>query len=118
MQFKKRNVSIKYLEKQMKLLKPIIDAPHNQRRKLLQKADKKLIMVLCESISNILAGNIPINNDIKSKLKKHRASLHFLCEKKHSIKKRKQVLGQKGGAFPLIIPALVTGISSIISSLI
>ena len=89
-----------------------------KRVKKEEVPEMKLIMVLCESLSNILAGNIPINNDIKSKLKKHRASLHFLCEKKHSIKKRKQVLGQKGGAFPLIIPALVTGISSIISSLI
>lgn len=118
MQFKKRNVGIKYLENQMKILKPIIDAPRNHKIKLIKTANKKTITAICEAVSNILAGNIPINNEIKSKLKKYRKSLHSLCEKNHSIKKRKEILGQKGGYLGLVLPAIITGISSIISSII
>jgi len=43
--------------------------------------------------------------------------LHDLCDSKHSIDKKIQILNQTGGLPAALIPAIITGISTLISIL-
>ena len=118
MRFQKSKVGKKFLEKQMKIMQSILDAPKNKRKELIKNADKNVISTLCESVSNILAGNIPITEEQKQKLKRHRKTLHYLCESKHSIENRKKKLLNGGVLLELVVPAAISGVASIIGSII
>ena len=61
--------------------------------------------------------NMFISEDDKKRLYKYRNTLRKIVSKS-SLKQKKKVLIQKGGFLQFIIPAAITGISSIISSLI
>lgn len=83
-----------------------------QRRAILHTANRSQIRCLCEICLNVLAGNVPIN--IK-KLKKHKNAIRKLANK--SIKfqtKKRMLINQAGGFLPLILPAILSGLSGII----
>lgn len=105
------------LKSQLGLLKILAEPKSRYRNAILLKADKKLIHVICEIIENTLAGNITISDSDKEKLKKFRNTLHVLIQKS-SLKSKKRILIQKGGFLQFLIPAVITGLSSIISSVI
>lgn len=79
------------------------------RKAIIENADKDLVYTLCECVLNCLNGNVPINDSVKNKLKRHRKVLREVLKKKSSsIIKKKSILIQKGGAFlPLIIPTIM-----------
>ena len=100
---------------QLDLLKVI--AIPKYRKAILLNADKKLIEAICQSIHNVLVGNINITLSERNRLKKFRKTLHKLLEKS-SLATKKNILIQRGGFLQFLIPAVVTGIASIISSVI
>lgn len=105
------------LKTQLDLLK-IISKPHSRYRKaILMNADRDLVHVLCEIIQNVLVGNVKISQEDKEKLRRFKTTLHSII-KKSSLKQKKKILIQKGGFLQFLIPAVITGISSIISSAI
>lgn len=116
MRFQKRNVSVKYLKKYLTKLEPLINAKRKDRKNLLA-TDKDLIKYVCQGVTNILHGKIPINTETKHKLKRFRNKLHDLCDSNHSLDKKIQILNQTGGLPAALIPAIITGISTLISIL-
>ena len=77
------------------------------RRKLLLTCSKNIIYAISEIIRNILRGNIPITPKQRRKLNQYKDSLRELGKKSVTLKKRRQILNQKGGALAAaIIPAL------------
>jgi hypothetical protein len=110
-------MSTELVKSQLDLLK-ILAHPNNKYRKaILIHADKKLVQAICESIQNVLNGNVVINHNEKEKLKKFRSTLHKLIQKS-SLKTKKKILIQRGGFLEYLIPAVITGIASIVSSVI
>ena len=87
------------------------------RKAILISADKKLVEAICQSIHNVLVGNINISALDREKLKKFRKTLHQLLEKS-SLKTKKKILIQRGGFLQFLIPAVVSGIANKISSVI
>lgn len=110
-------MSRELLKTQLDLLKVIGSARTPYRTAILQHADKNLVHVLCEIIHNVLKGNLKIPQEDKEKLRKFRRTLYTLL-KKSSLKSKRKILVQKGGFLQFLIPAVITGISSIISSVI
>jgi len=86
------------------------------RKALLEKADKKLIRAIQESIYNALKGNISYSADEIQKLKKYKNILRKIVKNKN--KENKKILVQKGGFLEVLLPAVITGISTIVSSLL
>lgn len=84
-----------------------------QIRALLESIDPKFIQILCETTHNLLIGNIPLNQDKIYQLKKYKSKFRKLCSKS-SIENKKKILGQTGGFLNILIPALITGISTLI----
>ena len=87
------------------------------RKAILRNADKELIEVICHCIYNLLNGNIKLSDSEKSHLTAYKQTLRKLVERS-SLENKKKILIQKGGFLQFLIPAAITGISSIISSLI
>ncbi len=86
------------------------------RKVILSNEDKDLINTICECVHNCLNGNIELNNEIKTKLKRHKYDLRNLVGRNKSLKIKKKILSQNGGAFlPLLLSTVLGGLSSIFS---
>jgi hypothetical protein len=92
-------------------------ASKKTRSKILTQMDVNAMTALCDVVHNVLNGNINISDKDKKKLIKYKKSLRFIC-KHSSLDHKKKYLRQKGGFLQYLIPAVVTGLSSIISSYI
>ncbi len=102
---------------QLEMLKYLAKSKSKLRKSILSHADKNLITAICECSDNLLRGNIKISQKVKEQLKKYRHVLRELVEKS-SVKKKRQILVQKGGFLEFLIPAVASGIAEIISSVI
>ena len=87
------------------------------RRQFLKSCDKDFIQCVCECVKNLLKGRVPLKTNQFAKLARHKQSLRTLSLKKTSLAKRRKIL-QTGGVFPMLMPALFSGISEIVTQLI
>ena len=83
----------------------------------MKNADKELVEVICHCVYNLLKGNLNISNVEKEKLCGYKTAMRKLV-KKSTLDRKKKILVQQGGFLEYLIPAAITGISSIISSFI
>ena len=120
MRFQENNVSIEYIQNLIEYVNNFMKSNHKVRNDLINKLNKKDIKVLCMICYNILYNKIPINNTDKQKLINFRTFLHKFCRESHTLKKRKLLLSeQKGKGFlPILLPAAIGGLATIVSSLI
>ena len=114
MRFQKRNVGLKYLQKYIKKLEPLINAKKKDRLLILK--NQNLINEVCQGIYNILHGTLPINMETKQKLKRFRTKLHDLCSTEHSSKQKLKILNQTGGLLGAVVGGLISAIPALISS--
>ncbi len=56
------------------------------RKVILTNADEDLINTICECVYNCLNGNIKLNNEIKTKLKRYKNDLHKSVGRNKSLK--------------------------------
>jgi hypothetical protein len=108
--------NLKLVGSQIDLLK-VISKSKKYRDAILHKADKELVEAICECVHNIIKGNIPIKSTDRNQLLKFRKILHNLLEKKN-FKQKKKILIQHGAFLNVLVPLVVTGLSSLLSSLI
>lgn len=118
------NNSIKFIFDNKELLLAISKCKTCMRKAIyiklyiyIYKSDKKLVNSICEMVFNLINGNLNINSSDFQKLKKYKTSLRKLV-KKSNLASKKKILVQNGGFLQFLIPAVVTGISEIVSSLI
>ena len=109
-------MSLDNIKSQFDLIKLIANPKNKYSKIILKSGDKKLIDTLCEIIFNVLSGKIQIPEEDKIKLIKFRKALENLFNKGTSFKARRKILVQKGGLLQFILPAVITGIASIISA--
>ncbi len=114
---KNQKLFMKKLVKQKDILNLLASSKRDYKKILIENADKKLLEAICESADNLLVGNLPITDEIKAKLKKHRKSLVKLADNT-TIEEKKKILNQKGGFINILIPAIISGVASIIASII
>ena len=84
---------------------------------------KETINNIAELILNILNGNIHVSEETKNKLRPFAKTCRKFLDKKTNLKTKKNILInkgiiQKGGFLQFLIPAIITGITSIITSII
>ena len=96
------------------MLAALCDLTAQQRKALLKHATNDQISCLSEIAYNLLAHNIPVSDKVKQKLSKHKHSLRVLANPRTSVKKRKQILIQKGGFLPFLIPAAASLIGALL----
>ena len=91
-------------QKALEALEKVKDCKH-KRNHIIDVAGKELVHCICDCVLNVLNGNIPISEEEKKRLKRHKYSLRELVKKKTSDKKRKHLI-QEGGFLGAIIPIL------------
>ena len=74
-----------------------------QRRDMISTATRGQMEAISEMVLNLLKGNIIVPNASFTRLKPHKAKLLYLTRKKPSLRKKKQVLNQKGGFLPALV---------------
>ena len=79
-----------------------------QRSKIIKRATRDNINALSEVAINTLLGNIPLNPAQKSHLKRHRSKIRVLAHRHTSVKKKKDLLVQKGGFLPFLLTPLLS----------
>jgi hypothetical protein len=107
---------LKLVGSQIDLLK-VISKSKKYRDAILHKADKELVAAICECVHNIIKGNLPIKRKDREQLLKFRKILHKLLQKRN-FKQKKKILIQHGAFLNVLVPLVVTGLSSLLSSLI
>ena len=80
------------------LLKKIKFSSKIERKALLKALSNKEIKLLCEVCLNLVHGHLKVKNPTTfNKLKKHRKLLSDLADKRKPIKRKRQLINQKGG---------------------
>lgn len=105
------------IKKQKELLIYLGKCKAKIRKAILANADRDLIDAICQCVFNLLSGNIDLNDKEKDNLVKYKKALRAIVTRS-SIKDKKKILVQQGGFLEFLIPAAISGISSIISSII
>ena len=103
-----------HLKKTFRKIKLLFVATLRARKQLIANGSREFIDYVSECCANILKGNVPLNDQQKAKLCKHKNNLRKLALKKVSLKNKKQII-QTGG-FP--IGTILTPVASVLASLL
>ena len=103
------------LKKNLGLLNQLYKAKPKLRKAVLECADKDTIHCLCECCYNILNGNIPLSPQHKKALSRYRKDIRFLGSKSGAVKKKQQLLAQKGGLVSAVLAPLLAVAASLLA---
>src|SRR5713101_3109539 len=104
---------MKRIKQQRAFLEVLSKGNINQRKGVIDGANKELINCICEICLNILRGNLTITSKQKQHLKHHRTLLHKLADKQTPFTKRKRLIQQNGGFLPLSLTQLLSLLGSV-----
>jgi hypothetical protein len=105
------------LNKHKYILHALANCNKKIRKGIISNSNKEVIDSICDCVFNVVSGNIKIDDKHKKKLKIYNKTFKNLLTTKN-LKKRKDILIQKGGFLQYLIPALVSGVASIVSAII
>ena len=111
-------VAAERLRRNYKLLKLLKKSKKVQRRKLLETANKDLILCLCDCANNILKGNVNLKPKETHRLKRHKATLRTLATSSKNVNKKRKLLIQKGGFLPMLLAPILSVAGGLVSKLI
>ena len=84
--------------RQLPFLRSILKAAdHQTRRERLQAANADQINALSELVMNTLRGKIPVSSSTLTELRPHQQALRDMTRRKHSLKKRRQIMMSQQG---------------------
>ena len=103
-------LTMKRRSKFVKALIRLRKLPLAEQRRQLQLANGRFIKDCCAATRK--ARYAKVSPSLRKRLKRHRKALHTFVNPRTSLRKKKQVLTQRGGILPFLIPLLVAGISA------
>lgn len=89
----------------------------NRRNKLIDVANNNEIKAISECVKNIVEGNVPISSKHLQILKQHKHVLKSIAQRCYPIKKKRELLKQRGGFLGAILPIALGALSNIIGPL-
>ena len=101
-------------------LRLIAEGTPNQRRHVLNHANKHLLACLCECALNVLEDSVKLNSSEKKALIRHRRKLAILAHPHIPLKHKRQVLRQRGGGkfFQNIVAPVLKQLPSLLPAVI
>jgi len=82
------------------------------RKAIISKCNKEVVHCISECILNVLNGNIKLKGCDTSKLKKHKASLRKVSDKRVPLSKKKKLIVQRGGILLPLLSAILPTLAS------
>ena len=104
-----------HVEHVKSLLRKISSSSTKERQSVLKKLSNSEIKLLCEVCLNLIHGHLKVKDQTTfNKLKRHRKFLSDLADKRKPIKRKRQLINQKGGflatlaaaALPVVVDSL------------
>jgi len=93
-------------------LRALCKCKGNKRKILLQHASGNLIRTVAQLGKNLLKGNIKLSHHQKQRLRRHKKTLRTLSLKRSSLKSKRKLLMQKGGALlPLLVGPILSAVA-------
>ena len=89
-------------------LNAINNVKHDKEKcnRIIDEGGMELVYCICDCVHNILQTDIPVSEEIRKRLKRHRHCLRKLINKKTSDREKKHLI-QEGGFLGALIPTLV-----------
>ena len=106
------------VEKHLEELKVLKKAKPKIRKQILAQCNRDLVRCIGDCCYNVVKGNIKLSQKQKKRLKRHKNPVRLLASKKVSLKKKKDLLVQKGGFLPALLAPILGIAGSLISGLI
>ena len=95
-----------------KTLRTLCKCKGKKRKLLLQKASGGVIRTVAQVAKNTIKGNIPLSPRQKQRLRRHKKTLRALALAKSSLKSKRKLLSQKGGALlPLLLAPVLSAVA-------
>jgi hypothetical protein len=105
------------LKHHFKELRSICRCKGKRRKLILQRASGDLIRTVAQVAKNAIKGNIPLTSRQKQRLRRHKKTLRALSVNRSSIKNKRKLLIQKGGALlPLLLGPILSAVAGSIFS--
>lgn len=99
-------------------LKKAFRQNNSLRIETFKQAPQCLINYASDCAGALLKNQIQLPPEKYKKLRRYKESLHFLAQKKPSLKqKREKLISQKGAGLGIIIPILVSAIQGVVQAL-
>jgi len=93
-------------------LRAICKCKNKKRKAIVQNASGGVIRTIAQLGKNILNGNFKLSPRQKQRLRRHKNTLRALSLKRSSLKKKRKLLMQKGGAFlPLLLAPILSAVA-------
>jgi hypothetical protein len=105
------------VEQVLPVLKRLSRMKPADRKKYIGSCSSGFIHQLCECISNLIKGNVPVNMKHLTCLHRHKQSLRKLASKSTALGARKKLL-QKGGFLTFLLKPLIAGLVSLFGGFI
>lgn len=103
------------IQKYLPLLRLIAGATPYKRKKLLLAADDNFLKILIECCYNTLEGNVQLSEQKIKKLKKYKNDIRKIAKATKSVKGKRKILVQSGGAFlPIILPSIISALIALL----
>lgn len=94
-------------------LKVLTQCTPKQRKALLQNASPNLLRCLCECCLNVLKGNVKLSASQKRHLSRHKQVLRTLADRKTPVKRKRQILVQKGGFLSTLLRPILSTLAGL-----
>ena len=116
--FNKMNSKVNRVSKNKNYLCLLSNCKNKLRKAIVSNSNRDQIYSVCECILNVSNGNIKLKKEDFNKLRKYRKFFKKLLIRKGSLQEKKKLLIQRGGFLQFLIPAVISGISSIVAAAI
>ena len=84
------------------------------RKAIVSNCDRELVLSICECVLNVLNGNVRFSECVARKLRKHRAVLRKVADKRVPLSGKKKLIVQRGGFLLPLLGAVLPTLASLI----
>ena len=87
------------------------------RAAVIKKLNRSEIDAVMELVQKFLGARVPINPESRRKLRRHKKHLLTLADPRASMKSKKDVLSQRGGIIPAVLPIVAAAMGPLVGSI-
>ncbi len=106
---KRSKKKVPLIKKHGSFIVELSKAPPQFRKKMIIDAPKNVIDCISECCKNLLEGHVQLTKAQMCKLHPRHKHIRDLASKSTTLKRKKQILNQKGGFLPLLFLAPLIG---------
>jgi len=97
------------------VLKQIARMRDSARRTYLKNCDRRLIDCISECAKNVLKNNVPLKESQYKRLRRQKKNVRALASKRTSLKRKRQIVQQRGGFLSTLLVPAITALGSILA---